>query len=81
MGIVYRAQDIKLNRTVALKFLPREWTSYPEVRERFLQEARAVSALDHPNIYPVYEIGETDDRRMFIAMGYYDGESLLKSVA
>ncbi len=76
MGIVYKAEDIKLERTVALKFLPQQWTSDPDARERFVQEARAASALDHPNICNIHEIEETEDGRMYIAMAYYEGESL-----
>ena len=76
MGIVYKAEDTELQRIVALKFLPPQWTSDPEARERFIHEARAASALDHPNICAIYEIRETEDGRMFIAMGCYEGESL-----
>ena len=76
MGIVYRAEDTKLQRTVALKFLPPQWTSDSEARERFVHEARAASALDHPNICTIHEIGETEDGRLFIAIGCYEGESL-----
>ena len=76
MGIVYKAENTKLQRIVALKFLPPQWTSDPEARERFIHEARAASALDHPNICTIYEIRETEDGRMFIAMGCYEGESL-----
>jgi non-specific serine/threonine protein kinase len=76
MGVVYRAEDLKLGRTVALKFLPRESTSDPEAKERFVQEAKAASALDHINICTVHEIDEDDDGRLFIAMACYDGGSL-----
>ena len=76
MGVVYKAEDIKLKRTVALKFLPQQWTADPDARERFVQEARAASALDHPNICNIHEIEETEDGRMYIAMAYYEGESL-----
>jgi len=76
MGVVYKAEDIKLQRTVALKFLPAQWTTDPEARERFVQEARAASALDHQNICAIYEIAETEDGRLYIAMAFYEGESL-----
>jgi TolB-like protein/Flp pilus assembly protein TadD len=76
MGIVYKAEDIKLKRDVALKFLPHQWTADPGARDRFVQEARAASALDHLNICNIHEIEETEDGRMYIAMAFYDGESL-----
>jgi serine/threonine-protein kinase len=76
MGIVYKAEDIKLQRTVALKFLPQQWVSDPEARERFIHEARAASALDHNNICTIHEIEETEDGRMYIAMACYEGWSL-----
>jgi len=76
MGVVYKAEDLKLNRCVALKFLPHQFTSDFDARERFVQEARAASALDHPNICNIHEIEETEDGRMYIAMAYYEGESL-----
>lgn len=76
MGVVYEADDLKLRRTVALKFLPVELTDDPEARERFIHEAQAASVLDNPHICTVHEIGESEDRRMFIAMALCNGESL-----
>jgi serine/threonine protein kinase/tetratricopeptide (TPR) repeat protein len=76
MGKVYQAEDQSLKRTVALKFLSSGLTGNPEARKQFVREARATSALDHPNICTIHEIGETDDGLMFIAMSYYGGGSL-----
>lgn len=76
MGVVFRAKDTRLERDTALKFLPPDLGSDDEARERLLIEARAASRLDHPNICTVYEVGETDDGRVFIAMGCYEGRSL-----
>ena len=76
MGTVYRAHDTRLDRLVALKFLPLYLSAQPEARERFLVEARAAAALEHPNICSIHEIGETADGRPFIAMSCYDGETL-----
>jgi len=81
MGVVYKAEDLKLKRIVALKFLPPELTRDPEAKERFIQEAQAASALDHPNICVIHEIDETEDGQMFICMAYYDGETLKKKIA
>jgi serine/threonine protein kinase len=81
MGVVYKAQDLRLDRFVALKFLPPELTRDPESRARFVHEAKAASALDHNNICTVYEIGEAEDGRSFIAMAYYEGETLHKILA
>ena len=75
MGVVYKAEDTKLKRTVALKFLPPELMRDTEAKERFIQEAQAAAALDHPNICTVHEIDETDDKT-FIAMSYIEGYSL-----
>ena len=80
MGIVYKAKDTKLDRTVALKFLPLELTRDEEAKERFIQEAKAASALDYPNICTIYEIDETKDNRMFISMACYEGESLREKI-
>ena len=76
MGLVYRAEDTLLGRTVALKFLPPALTPNPGAKTRFLNEARAASALDHPNICTLYEVGETAEGQLFLAMAYYEGETL-----
>jgi tetratricopeptide (TPR) repeat protein len=76
MGVVYRAHDTSLDRSVALKFLPRHVTGDEDAADRFLVEARAAAALDHTNVCSVYEIGEDENGRRFIAMAYYEGETL-----
>lgn len=79
MGVVYKAEDTKLKRTVALKFLPSELTHIPEVHDRFTREAQAAAALDHPNICTVYEFDQADETS-FISMAYIDGQSLRKKI-
>ncbi len=76
MGVVYKAEDLKLKRTVALKFLPAMLTGDSEARERFTLEAQAASSLNHPNICTIHEIDDTDDGGMFICMACYEGETL-----
>jgi serine/threonine protein kinase len=69
MGVVYKAEDTKLKRTVALKFLPPELTHIPDVKDRFMREAQAAAALDHPNICTVYEFDQADETS-FISLAY-----------
>jgi cephalosporin-C deacetylase-like acetyl esterase/predicted Ser/Thr protein kinase len=76
MGVVYKAQDLRLDRAVALKFLPPDLTRDPEARQRFVHEAKAASALHHNNICVVYDIDQTEDEQMFISMEYLEGETL-----
>jgi len=80
MGVVYKAEDIKLKRTVALKFLPPELAVYPEAKERFIREAQAAAALSHPNICTIHEAEEADGQP-YIAMENVSGESLRQKVA
>jgi serine/threonine protein kinase/tetratricopeptide (TPR) repeat protein len=80
MGIVYKAEDTRLKRMVALKFLPPELTRDPEAKNRFTHEAQAASSLDHPNICTIHEIDETEEGQMFIAMAFCEGETVSEKV-
>jgi len=79
MGVVYKAEDTKLKRTVALKFLPSELTRDADAKARFIREAQAAAALDHPDICTIYEIDEADNQS-FISMAYVDGERLTDKI-
>ncbi len=81
MGVVYRARDTRLEREVALKFLPPHLGLDPGAKDRFLAEARAAAALEHPAICTVHEIEESEDGRLFIAMACYEGETLEQRIA
>ncbi len=81
MGVVYKAEDTKLRRMVALKFLPLDLTQDPEAKARLHAEAQTASALDHPNICTIHEIDETPDGQVFVAMSYYEGETLKQRLA
>ncbi|HZC23360.1 MAG TPA: protein kinase [Candidatus Binatia bacterium] len=80
MGVVYKALDLKLNRTVALKFLPSDLTLNAKDKERFMQEARTASALDHTNIGVIHGLEETPEGHTFIVMAYYEGLTLQERI-
>lgn len=81
MGVVYKAQDVNLDRPVAIKFLQPHRHSDEQERLRFIQEAKAASSLDHPNICTIYEIDTAPNGQLFIAMAYYAGETLRRKLA
>ena len=81
MGVVYQATDPRLRRTVAIKLLPPDLTRDETAKQRFLQEAQAASALDHPNICTIFEINETDDGQLYLVMAHYEGETLKERTA
>lgn len=76
MGVVYSARDRRLGRLVALKFLPPQWSHDEAAKQRFIREAQAASATDHPNICTIHDIESTADGRLFIVMAHYDGKTL-----
>ena len=80
MGVVYKALDFKLNRTVALKFLPANVILDPDSKKRFIHEAQSASALQHNNICTIHDIDETDDGQTFICMDFYEGETLKEKI-
>ena len=81
MGVVYQARDPRLDRHVAIKLLPPDLTRDEIAKQRFLQEAKAASALDHPNICVIHEISETDDGQLYLVMAHYEGETLKDRIA
>lgn len=80
MGVVYKAEDIKLKRKVALKFLPQDLTRDKKAKQRFIKEAQTASSLDHPNICNIHEIDETENGQIFICMACYEGETLKRII-
>ena len=80
MGVVYEATDPRLKRTVAIKLLPPDLTKDDTAKQRFLQEAQAASALDHPNICTIHEINETEDGQLYLVMAHYEGETLKERI-
>ena len=81
MGVVYQAHDPRLDRHVAIKLLPPDLTRDEIAKQRFLQEAKAASALDHPNICTIFEINETGDGQLYLVMAHYEGETLKERIS
>ncbi|HEX3275839.1 MAG TPA: alpha/beta fold hydrolase [Gemmatimonadales bacterium] len=81
MGIVYKARDPRLHRFVALKYLPASLGASPEIKRRFLQEAKTIAALDHPNLCTIFEVAEPETGQLVIVMPYYEGETLRQKIA
>ena len=81
MGVVYQAHDPRLDRSVAIKLLPPDLTRDEIAKQRFLQEAKDASALDHPNICTIFEINETDDGQLYLVMAHYEGETLKERIS
>ena len=81
MGVVYKAEDTRLHRTVALKLLSSDSAGEPKARERFMREARLASSFQHQNICTIHEIDETADKQLFISMDYYEGETLQQKIS
>src|SRR5258706_13109032 len=79
MGVVYKAEDTKLDRMVALKFLPTHLAASEQDKARFVQEAKAAAALNHPNVCSIIDIQEIDDRQ-FIVMEYVEGQNLRSKI-
>ncbi len=81
MGVIYKAEDLKLKRIVAIKFLPESLTQDEESKLRFINEAQAASSLQHNNICTIHEVDETRDGKLFIVMDFYEGESLKEKIS
>jgi serine/threonine-protein kinase len=81
MGIVYKARDPRLQRFVALKYLPAFLGANPEIKRRFLQEAKTIASLDHPNLCTIFEVAEPEAGQLVIVMPYYEGETLKQKIA
>ncbi len=81
IGVIYKAEDMEHERVVALKFLPPDVTRDAKIRSEFVREATAIAELDHPNVCKIFEIDETADGRLFVAMACYDGETLQERIA